>query len=776
MYRLAAVLAICLGLWAFSFQARLSALPPDLDLSTISWPVPLEGVMIASEDQAHFQAEGFPIGTEIQLGLPNDSPQTVIVINAHSRPYLLVTLISGLFFWTVSMVVFTGRADQQAVPVFFWLSILYETGVLVGGVYGQNDAATFAMLRSLMQLASLAFLPATFMHMSLTFPTNARLLIRLPRLPLILYAIATALVAWQWLAFYNYFSNPAPSTWVGLSLPQRVADTLLVVQVLVGFMILLSRARGLDDARQRQQLRWLILGFVLGSAPYVFLRTLPSLFGLPALLPAYMDRVLELAVPAGFVFSVVRYRFLDIDIILRRGLLYGFLAASLAVLVVLPILLLGPGWTDPWPMWWRVVTVLCGLMAGALYRPLLNVIGRGVDRAFFKLEHQVEKNLREIQSDLDTTADVQDMCDQLARSVTHNLHVECCMVLVRDKGEIVATGNLHPHKAQKFWDVISQEMICAHDPILAFFDELGFSAMQTLCVNEYPIGAVVMGPKTTNRAFIRSDLEFLANAAELGGRQLEKMQLAQTVVSERLKQQHLEELSELKDDFLTRVAHDLRTPVTSVGWSIRNLKDGLAGELNTKQSEYLASINDAMKHLAALVTNLLEISRLEYSKITVVCESLDPGEVVSRAVGSVWPLAEAKGVSVRIANDGPDQVFANDEKLVEVLVNLLENAVRFSPEGGEVIVSVKPLAEEMVEIGVRDQGPGLGGLANPFGRFVQGASSPDGSKGGYGLGLTIAHELVELMHGEIHGGDHAAGGAVFTIHLNQNDQSGEKQA
>jgi signal transduction histidine kinase len=772
-----------LGLWAFVYQARLSAIPEDLDLSTVTWPVRIEGVEVGSENQIRFQVEGYTVGTEILIDSPTFEPGSVTLTNAYNRPYLLVTLISGLFVWAVAALVFAPRVDQQAVSLFFWISILYSTGVLVGGVYGHNSPEGISLLRPLMQLTSLAFLPAAFIHLSLAFPGNAPLLVQRPRLPILPYLIAVAVVTWQASAFFGYFRDPGPVTWDRLALPQMVADSLLILQVFAGFAVLVIRVGRLQDARQRQQLRWLILGFVMGSAPYVFLRTLPNLFGAPALFPAYFDRILELAVPIGFVFSVVRYKFLNIDIILRRGLIYGFLAAGLVVVVVMPVLLLGPGWNEPWPGWWRLIVILCGLLAGNLFRPLHVLIGRGVDRAFFKIERQVEQTLRFVQAELDAATDNLDLVERLQQGVEGTLHLDQCLVVATDGLEIVAAGGKDLADADLWWREISaaevpflglptvlEETSGALEHLPVLLAEAGFVAVQPLIAGGNLHGAVFLGPKVTGRLFISRDLDFLHRVGELAGRRLEQMHMAKSAAGERLRRRQMNELSRLKDDFLSRVAHDLRTPVTSVGWSIRNLSDGLAGELNPKQQEYLSSIKDAVDHLAGLVTNLLEISRLEKSKVEVACELQDPAKAVLRAAGTVKPLAEAKDVKLETIINGSDKALSNEDKLTEVLVNLLENAVRYSPSGGVVTLAVESSGQDTVRITIRDQGPGLGDLTDPFGRFVQGTASPDGAKGGYGLGLTIAREYVNLMWGEIQGADHPEGGAVFTIDLTRTDK------
>lgn len=789
LYRLTALLVLGLGLWAFSHQARLSTFDPQEDLTKWGWPVRIEGVVTASEEQARFEVEGFAPGSEIIVDSAGSGQITVQknvkLVAAYTRPYLVVTLISGLFFWIVAALVFAPRVDQTAVPLLFWISLLYGTGVLVGGVFGQIDPRGWDLLRPLMQLLSLAFLPATFLHLSLAFPTKAPFLDRRPRLPLFLYLVATALVIWQASAFLGYFRQPGPESWSRSALPQVAADGLLIVQVVIGFTMLLIRARRLDVALQRQQIRWLILGFLMGSAPYVFFRTLPNLFGAPALFPAYIDRILELAVPTGFVFAVVRYRFLNIDIILRRGLIYGVLAAGLVVLVVVPVLLLGPGWAEPWPGWWRLVVIGCGLAAGILFRPLHKLIGRGVDRAFFRIEQEIEKTLRIFQADIHSSVDHRDLAERLVRGIQETLFLDHCLVVVDTGNDLVTAGHGDGREAEAWWlqsrskdasgvscrilpEVFSDDYSRV-GPVPESLASADYVAVHPLCAGGKAYGAVFLGPKSTGRLFLPGDFEFLERSSATAARRLEQIQLTRTAASERIRRKQLDELSQLKDDFLSRVAHDLRTPVTSVGWSIRNLNDGLAGDLNEKQKEYLGSIRDAVGHLGGLVTNLLEISRLEKSVVNVECAPLDLEAAVNRAVGTVKPLAEAAGVTLETEISDHGSAHANEEKLTEVLVNLLENAVRYSPGLATVTVVLANADDDKVRLTIRDRGPGLGGLTNPFGRFIQGQPSPGGKKGGYGLGLTIAREYVVLMKGEIRGEDHPDGGAVFTIDLIRTD-------
>ena len=303
----------------------------------------------------------------------------------------------------------------------------------------------------------------------------------------------------------------------------------------------------------------------------------------------------------------------------------------------------------------------------------------------------------------------------------------------------------------------------------------GFVVMVPLILDNTPVGAVYLGPKESGHRYVGSDLEFLENALALTARRLKEILMVQKVVQERMAREQLDQLGQLKDDFLSKVAHDLRTPVTSLGWSVRNLLDGLAGELAPKQTKYLSTMDQAVTHLDGLVSNLLDVSRLEKTTIEVPVTSLSLEPVVHRATSTVAPLAAQRDIT--ITTDLPSaisEVMANEGKLAEALVNLIANAVRYSPDQATVEVHAQDRSGEIC-LTVRDHGPGVTGIEDPFARFAQGTASPYSKRGGHGLGLTIVQQYVQLMGGRVLCANHRQGGAEFRIFLNRATSSQREQ-
>ncbi len=778
---LLALVLLAAGLLGFERQAAVATLPPDLEIPAGAFPVTLEGVRADGPAALDFLVEGYPVGRPLELASLDGTLRVALIpVRTYDSAYMAVTLVSGLFFWVMATLVFLPRLDRPAVPQFFFITLLYGTGILVGGVYFQTSLAIRGLLLSLAQISTLALLPVVFLHLALVFPVAQPLLGWRPRAPWPLYGLALAVVAWQSLAFVRHFQNPGPAAWSALAAPNLAADVLMVIQAALGIFLLVRQERTLGPCPQRQQVRWLLLGFVLGATPYVFLRTLPQLLDLPAPFPAYLDRIFEPAIPLAFVFAIVRYRFLNIDIILRRGLLYGILAAVGVLLVLLPVATVSPGWTHRWSLLEKLLPVAGGLVAGLFFQPLRQILGGWIDRTFFKIGHRLGSLAREMEAGLAGDSSQEEVLDRLLATVNQGLDPESLAVGLTRGSERFTRGEGVPPDCPGSWLAAAVgergevRVLAASEATTSTAVEVpdfpnqltrrGWALVVPLLVEDTPRGALYLGPKRTGHRYVGTEVTYAAAAAAAASRRLSEIGLVQKVVEERLARQQLDELGRLKDDFLSRVAHDLRTPVTSLSWSLRNLLDGLAGDLQPRQAEYLEAMNQAVTHLDSLVAGLLEISRLEKTEAELALEPVALGEVVDRSLGTVQPLAAARGIT--LSKDLPPGVpaaMAHPDKLAEVLVNLLSNAVRYSPDGNQVDLA-GACSGGRISLTVRDHGPGFSGISDPFARFAQGTPSPHGG-GGYGLGLTIAHEYMSLMGGSITACNHPQGGAEFTLEL-----------
>jgi signal transduction histidine kinase len=223
--------------------------------------------------------------------------------------------------------------------------------------------------------------------------------------------------------------------------------------------------------------------------------------------------------------------------------------------------------------------------------------------------------------------------------------------------------------------------------------------------------------------------------------------------------------SRIKDEFLTTLSHELRTPINAIlGWA-HLLQGGRLDEATkTKAVDVIA--RNAMA-LTELVGDILDMQRVVSGKMRLDLKETDVGAAVRAAVDTVQPSAAAKDIDLRVAADSPVTVWGDPERLQQVVWNLLSNAVKFTPRGGHVSVRVSRVGSQ-AEIQVEDNGPGIPPAFLPyvFERFRQADSSATRQHGGLGLGLAIVRSLVELHGGTVRAENAEGGtGALFTVSL-----------
>jgi len=213
----------------------------------------------------------------------------------------------------------------------------------------------------------------------------------------------------------------------------------------------------------------------------------------------------------------------------------------------------------------------------------------------------------------------------------------------------------------------------------------------------------------------------------------------------------LQELDRLKSDFVSDASHELRAPLTSISGYVDHLLDGMAGELSPAQKDCLARVRGSTERMIRLINDLLDLARIEAGRVDLHLARQSLGDVAGEVIDVLRPFASDKGVDIGV--DIPTVgilVRADRDKLHQILLNLVHNAVKFTSPGGRVRVVVPSPANGTVVTTVRDTGEGIPAeeLPHVFEKFAQVGDSETQKKGS-GLGLTITQRLVELHGGTI---------------------------
>jgi signal transduction histidine kinase len=235
--------------------------------------------------------------------------------------------------------------------------------------------------------------------------------------------------------------------------------------------------------------------------------------------------------------------------------------------------------------------------------------------------------------------------------------------------------------------------------------------------------------------------------------------------------QHLQELNRMKSDFLSTVSHELRTPLTSIMLAAEMLlEDEETVDPNSVRARLVHNIVKGASRLSGLVSDLVSVAREDEFKPRLELDPVSIDDVVANAVGIIQPLVAAKHQHIDVDLHTPGTVVRLDRlRFEQVLINLLSNAQRYSPPGGDIVVSSRAEKDEII-ISVTDSGPGVAPedrelIFEPFHR---------GDRSGLGLGLAIAKSLVELHNGRIWVESSNGHGSAFSIALPAHSKTGSR--
>jgi PAS domain S-box-containing protein len=316
--------------------------------------------------------------------------------------------------------------------------------------------------------------------------------------------------------------------------------------------------------------------------------------------------------------------------------------------------------------------------------------------------------------------------------------------------------------AHPFHDVIGQRFAAVIEPAL------GCAALPVRDLSELRAGAVAecQSPVADGRWFRVAADPVLDDRRQLVGAVLIITEITQhKLVEQRIQQSNAElmQANRIKDEFLATLSHELRTPLNAiVGWT-RLLRAGKLDADNAARA--LETIDRNATLQAKLIEDLLDVSRIITGKLRLRPASVDLVSIVEAGMSSVRPAADAKRIRLELRDDDGGVIFADGDRLQQVMWNLLSNAIKFTPEGGHVRIDIRR-AGDAVEIRVSDDGRGISQAFLPFvfERFRQADSSTTRAHGG--LGLAIVRHLVELHGGTVHADSDGDGrGATFTITL-----------
>ena len=229
----------------------------------------------------------------------------------------------------------------------------------------------------------------------------------------------------------------------------------------------------------------------------------------------------------------------------------------------------------------------------------------------------------------------------------------------------------------------------------------------------------------------------------------------------------LENANRHKSEFLANMSHELRTPLNSIIGFSELLKEKIFGDINPKQTEYVKNIYNSGKHLLDLINDILDLSKIESGEVNVFREIFSLNKAIQSCVAIVSERVKKNKLKLHVyISEGENLIYADERKMKQILLNLLTNAVKFTPEGGEIVVQAES-TEAGIQVMVKDSGIGIDPKDQEkiFEEFKQVENHYTRKLEGTGLGLAIVKRLIDLQHGWLKLDSALGEGSSFTFFI-----------
>ncbi len=705
----------------------------------------------------------------------------------------VVRNLAAFSFLVIGTLVGWNRLQNKVLRLFFFTTV--ALGLYFALLHSEVNALLY------LQIVALTLAPGLVIHFFLSFPEE-RWLARTRWWPL-LYLPSLGLMAFTGGAFYRAIQAGTGLFLAPLYLLLRdsIDFGYLVISAIFGLASMGYVYATAPNPILKRQIRWILWGLGCAVVTSIIDMVLTALH--IQTWEVYNLLLLGLIpLPISVAFAILRYRLLDVELVISRSVIYGLLTAFLGALYLLLIsflsIILGiaAGSSS-----YTLVVFFSALFIGMLANPIRAKLQAIIDHAFFRQQVDYQRALIQWSEKLSTSIRFTDLAQLLLQEVPQQMMLERAWCLVLNEEEMrleplpapgspldlasagpgrpvrSVTDGIEPvDRPPSGGDDLS---ISVHSAIVAHLGKPdrvillgGESGEHSALLEDIPsswreagvqialplinggklLGIYLLGAKRSGDLYQRYELDLLRTVANQAATSIANARLYEKVrvFSQHLEEQVRERTQELRD-FVSTVYHELCTPITTIQGYISLLLDCQVGPLTGNQQRFLESARVSVERLMRLVGDLSDISRIETGRLTIYPEPISLLQAVEETVNSLIPTIESKGLQVQIALSSDTATVRGDpQRVVQILTNLLSNACRYTPAGGRITIA-SSRRDGVAEITVSDTGIGIrkDEIDRIFDRFYRSDDPLVQGQSGTGLGLAITKSLVELHGGRV---------------------------
>jgi signal transduction histidine kinase len=484
---------------------------------------------------------------------------------------------------------------------------------------------------------------------------------------------------------------------------------------------------------------------------------------------------------ASTAYAIVRHSLFDLRAVVARsftyaltivtiGILYGFLAFGLIGRYLFAQSINQITFNQ------QLVNTALAVLLAFTFQPLRRFFQKVTDKIFYKDKYDPQSLLNDISLILASEIEIDELAGKVCKKIVDRMHLQNARTVVLDKGKVIFESK----ELSKIINADEHGLLKKLGNTMLYVDQLergdksnllktlNASVSIPLKTSNQFIGYLILGQKKSGDIFNQSDLdtikiiagEFsigLENAIAFSEIQMFNKTLQQKIqiatASLRSANEQLKQLDTAKDEFISLAGHQLRTPLTTVKGYVSMLSDGDFGNLTKEQKSSIDLALDGSNRMARLIDDLLNVSRMEAGKFFIDSKMVDLTKVVPEEIELLKTLAESKNVRIKYTapKSSIPKIMLDDDKTRQVIMNITENAIQYSPaKGGLVEVSLQKDKNKVV-FKVKDNGIGVpkDQQAKLFTKMFRASNAKETRPDGTGLGLFLVKRVVEDQGGQV---------------------------
>jgi signal transduction histidine kinase len=705
-------------------------------------------------------------------------------LNIHlTRYYTLFDIssqiISSILFFLLGIFVTIKGPKELATRLFLYACFL--TGIVIIATpsnFSNPTVLTGCLLRSIFHFCY-AFVSVLFLHFTLVFPFERKSEISI--LIKSLYGLAAAFS----LLLNYFFINavfPFDAVKTGLFIDfYNIFRMYLTVILLSSIFNIIYSYFTCKNRFEKKKLKWILYGFIIGPGSYLVCWVVSQLVLSRGLLPEALVNLLLASVPLTTSIAIVKYHFLDIDLIINKSLVYFivislFIGAYILFLSTISFL---------FNLEEKLIIVASGTLIGLLFQPVKLRIQIIVDKKFFRVQYSFRTAIASILNKIKLCNSIEELSDRVIECFENIIPVDkMLLVSINSKTSSIKVVNRNSFNGkmrivENFIKKItekpfnspygSKDMVESDVNInfipASFYKETGlYLIMPVLAGKNKLIGVIALGKKKSGKLYALEDIELIEQVAADCSFIMQRIYLQNELLKKTLEADNLEELNKLKSFFVSTVSHDLKSPLTAIRMYTDFLKDDISSPI--KREEYLTVIEEETNNLLFLIDNVLDYSRIESGVKGYIKKEVCINELLNNILDSIKYQLRINNFTLSV-KEFDEYIFISADKdaLKEALMNLISNAIKFSLERKEIEISTI-LNDKYATINITDFGLGISKkeidkLFTPFYRTKEVIKN---NIQGTGLGLSIVKHVVDAHKGLINVSSSKAG-TTFSITL-----------